>query len=298
MVAVDSRAVRAALGAIRWFKTQAPQSVRERWSVSALLFGLAEDAEPVTALQFPPVAGFFNHSQQPESRYIWRWATYQAPDLVLEIRGRDVLSTGSPPAGSLAAAMAGGTEVGTVPSAFAGARDTDGPAVLQYALKEAAAHGRSEIRTTLDARGSRRLPAIAQVLASRYPQQPAVSYIPSVAWVHTLRLADITKETRLRQKVLRETRPWLSREEPLLGREPSLTEAAGAMVYADLAERGESAARELAFQGADAVLATAATGFAHTGEAGPTTCSCRPRSSRAPERCRDAKAIWIDSRSG
>lgn len=266
IVAWDDRAVRAALGAIRWFKTQASASDRERWSVSALLLGSSDDAAPTQTLQFPPVAGFFNHSRQPESRYVWRWATYQAPDLLLEIRGSDVLSTGRPPAGSLAAAMAGGTEAGTVHSAFASVRDTDGTAALQHAFKAAEDLRGSELRATLGARVSRRPVAIAQTLAARYPLQPAVSYIPSIAWATTLRLADIIKEERLRQKVLREIRPWLTRDEPLFGRRISLTEAAGAMVYADLAERGEPGARELAVQGADAALPAAANGIAQNGQ--------------------------------
>ena len=86
IVAEDERAGRAALGAVRWFKTEAPKTVRDRWAVSALLLGSASDATPAQRLEFPPVKGFFDHPEQPESRYAWRWANYQAPDLLVQLR--------------------------------------------------------------------------------------------------------------------------------------------------------------------------------------------------------------------
>ena len=112
--------------------------------------------------------------------------------------------------------LAGGSDRGRIGNWYCArrvwsARETDGPALLQHALKDAAGTPISEIRSTLRARASRDPLAIARVLAGKYPQTPLVSYIPSVAWANTLRLADITKDDALRQKVLSETRPWLSR---------------------------------------------------------------------------------------
>src|SRR5262245_29144009 len=131
IVADDERAARATLDAIRWFKTRAPQRLRDRWTVSALFVGYGNDAAPAQRLEFPPLKGFFDHPEQPESRYAWRWVTYQAPDLLLQTRGGDVLSRGTPPGGSLAAAMAGGSEMGTVPVVYGTARESDGPTLLQ-----------------------------------------------------------------------------------------------------------------------------------------------------------------------
>ena len=199
IVADDPRASRAALEAVRWFKTQAAQQVRDQWSVSALLLGHAADATPASRLEFPPVKGFFDHPEQPESRYAWRWVSYQAPDLVLQMRGGDTLSRGTPPGGSLAAAMAGGSEMGTVAAVFGTVRETDGPTLLQQVLSDTATPvRRSELRQTLEARIARDPIAIARVLAGRYPQTPLVSYIPSVAWANTLRLADATNAGRTR----------------------------------------------------------------------------------------------------
>jgi unsaturated rhamnogalacturonyl hydrolase len=265
VVADNDRAVLATLAAIRWFKTAAPRNVRDQWALSAVLLSYENDATPAQQLEFPPAKGFFDHPEQPESRYLWRWVAYQAPDLVLQIRGGDVMSSSTPPAGTLAAAMAGGSEIGTVPAVFGLARETDGPALLQHALNDAAGTRVSEIRSTLRARASREPLVIARVLAGKYPQTPIVSYIPSVAWFNTLRLADITKDDALRQKVLSETRPWLSGERPLFGERIALTAVAGTMIYADLARRGEESARRLAAQGADEALKVAPTGYAQHG---------------------------------
>ncbi len=267
IVADDERASRAALEGIRWFKTQAPQRVRDQWSVSALLLGQAGDAAPAQRLEFPPAKGFFDHPEQPESRYAWRWVAYQAPDRVLQMRGGDVLSRGTPPSGSLAAAMAGGSELGTVAAVFGTVRETDGPTLLQQVLTDTATPVRmSELRQTLSARVARDPLAIARVLAERYPQTPLVSYIPSVAWANTLRLGEATKDAALRQKVVTETRPWTSGEQALFGERVALTAAAGTLIYAELAQRGENAARALALRGADEALRVAPTGYAQHGQ--------------------------------
>jgi rhamnogalacturonyl hydrolase YesR len=265
IVADDDRAARATLEAIRWFKIRAPRAVRDRWDVSALLVSYGNDAAPAQRLEFPPANGFFDHPEQPESRYAWRWVTYQAPDLVLEVRGGDVLSRSSLPAGSLAAAIAGGTEIGTSPAVFATAAESDGPTLLQHVLNDAGEPRQSEIRATIVARASREPLAIARVLANTYPQNPTVSYIPSVAWASTLRLADVTKDATLREKVLQQTRPWLSKERPLFGERIALTAVAGTLIYADLAERGESTGRALAIQGAEEALHVAPSGYAQHG---------------------------------
>ena len=265
VVADNDRAARATIGAIQWFKTTAPRAFRDRWSISAVLLSSASDATPAQQLEFPPAKGFFDSPDQPESRYLWRWVAYQAPDVLLQVRGGDVLSRSAPPTGSLAAAMAGGTEMGTVQAIFGLARETDGPSLLEHALKDSAGARESEIHATLRARASREPLAIAKVLAAKYPQNPLVSYIPSVAWFNTLRLADITKDDALRQKVLSETRPWLSRERPLFGERIALTAVAGTLIYAELARRGEESARALGIQGADEALKTASTGYAQHG---------------------------------
>jgi rhamnogalacturonyl hydrolase YesR len=133
-------------------------------------------------------------------------------------------------------------------------------------LAGASSPPRSPLHTALANRSARAPLAIARLLANRYPQNPLVSYIPSVAWANTLRLADVTKDEALRRKVLEQTRPWLSRQQPLFGERIALTAVAGTMIYADLAERGEAAAAELAVQGAEAAARAGANGIAQHGQ--------------------------------
>ena len=38
---------------------------------------------------YPPQGNFFFHPSDPETRYLWRWIRFQAPDLVLEVLSGD-----------------------------------------------------------------------------------------------------------------------------------------------------------------------------------------------------------------
>jgi unsaturated rhamnogalacturonyl hydrolase len=271
----DERSVQAALGAVTWFKTKAPQAVRRAWSVSALPFADPEQHARAQPYHFPPEKGFFDHPEQPESRYVWRWVTFQSPDLVLEIRGGDAIAwqaSGVPslgaaelPSGSLAAAISGAS-IEKVPAVMVTARGSDGPQLMQRLLAAAAGIQRSPLHTTLAARSERNPLDIARVLANRYPQNAIVSYIPSVAWTNTLRLAAVTNDLSLRQKVHQQTMPWLSGDRTLFGDRISLTAAAGTMIYAELAEAGEESARGLAIKGAEAVSLVRPDGIAQYGQ--------------------------------
>jgi len=292
IVADDERAARATLTAIRWFKTRAPRALRDRWSVSALLLAYANDATPAQHLQFPPESGYFDHLEAPESRYAWRWVTYQAPDLVLHLRGGDVLTRGDGPPKSLSAALSGGaSDVGPVPAIFALVREGDGPVLLEQILTGEMRASRSALYGALAARSARAPLAIARLLASRYPQNPAVSYIPSVAWASMLRLADVTKDDALPRKVMEQTRPWISRAMPLFGERITLTAAAGTLIYADLAVRGGDEARDLAIQGAEAASRVTGSGVAEHGQGWTDdmfmTAAILSRTGRMPGRARD-----------
>ena len=86
----DEKGARAAIDAVRWMKSGAPKRIRDRWTVSALPMADPDGRAHVKPYQFPPAKGFYEDPEQPESRYVWRWVTYQAPDLVVEIRGEAV----------------------------------------------------------------------------------------------------------------------------------------------------------------------------------------------------------------
>ena len=265
----DAEAARIVLDALRWYKTEAPEPERARWLVSALPLalpaagsGVGASATPAT---FPPVDGFFDDPDRPESRYVWRWVTYQAPDLVVEVRAGDELQVSFPtagaagiasaagaagvagaaasdalPAGSLAAALAGAsnhTGLGPVDAMVVTAGPTDGAAVMREVLLRAAesTSPRSPLRDALERRMAREPLDVARLLARRYPGTASISYIPALAWVHTLRLAEIDGDPSLAAKVLEQVRPWLSENRPLFGDRISFAAIAGTMAFSEIA---------------------------------------------------------------
>ena len=88
--------VEAALKAVRIFG-EAGAAVSSKIALTAIPCanpgGLAVDNGPyngaggVPGAGYPPTAGFFYDRENPESRHLWRWVRYQAPDLVLEVQG-------------------------------------------------------------------------------------------------------------------------------------------------------------------------------------------------------------------
>ena len=235
---------RLVLDAVRWFKTAAPEQLRTRWALSALPLA-NPTAQPVDT--FPPDGGYFDDPERPDSRYVWRWVAYQAPDLVVEVRAGGELRIQSSadagtrsdflPSGSLAVALADPTtngELGTVDTMLVTAPASDGATMLRDVLARAAG-GASPLRATIAERVTRQPLSVARVLAERYPETPGVGYVQAVAWVHTLRLAALTDDASLRAKVLREVRPWLVGEQSWFGDQIRFTAVGGAMVFAELA---------------------------------------------------------------
>jgi len=252
---------RAVVEAVRWFKTEAPEAARDRWSVSAMPLvdpgGIGLDA----TAPLPPEEGYYDDGDRPEAHYVWRWVTYQAPDAVL------VVGPGANDAGSVESTLAdalashpGNPELGPVPAR------TVAPGQLQATVRdliEAPLPAISPLRRSVEQRFSRPPLDIARLLAARYPERPSMSYIPGAAWMHTLRLARLTGETGWRDKVLSQVQPWLSGEEPLTGERISFASLGGAMVFAELAsESGAEAvvAAELTARAAEIARAETAPG--------------------------------------
>ena len=297
----DAGASRIVLDAVRWFKTEAPESERTRWLVSALPLALpdagtggggaggfkgpppvsvqqpgTEASAPVT---FPPIDGFFDDPDQPESRYVWRWVTYQGPDLVVEVRAGEELqvrhrATGSPtsprelPAGSLTAALADAANhsgLGPVDAMLVTAGPADGPAVMREVLRRVSGgpSPRSPLRVALERRIAREPLDVARLLARRYPGAASISYIPALAWVHALRVAEMDDDAALRASVLEDVRPWLSRERALFGDRISFAAIAGTMIFSEIARApgaDRDAAARLAAEGVALAAAETAPG--------------------------------------
>ena len=269
----------AVLEALRWFKTDAPAVIQRTWTITVLpcanpqrcaTESPAAGREAGGEQVFPPEDGFYNHDTSPESRYLWRWVAFQAPDLILEVRSGRTLSwevsegAGAlrlegpqPPSGTLAAAMWVGTPSGLAPVAAVRARTgvADAPRMLRSLLEAATSLGPSPLHNALLARLNRTPVEIATVLADRYPASPAVSYIPSVAWSNTLRLAARLGDAGLVENVRSQMAPFLSGETATVTEPYRLTNLAGLFAFADFSEPGQSAeAMNVAIAGAEFML--------------------------------------------
>jgi unsaturated rhamnogalacturonyl hydrolase len=274
----NDRGTDAVLGAVRWFKTQAPASLREAWSVVALPCGNPEgwaqlkptnDSGGKPAYNYPPQTNFFNDRQNVEARYVWRWLAFQAPDLVVEVRGGNRMNWFVPPAytslgtsvraqpllspDTLAMALSRPTPsgLGVVPAMVVDARSTDGPELLRLALQAAANLPRSPMRQAVIQRLRRDPLEVASALARKYPQTPSVAYIPAVAWSATLRLSQLKNDPALVAKVKSEMAPWLNGARPSVNEKPDGVNLAGHIGFADLAAlEKDEAARKLALDAA------------------------------------------------
>ena len=184
----DADAARIVLDAVRWFKSDAPEAERARWLVSALPLALPGAEAAGAPATFPPVDGFFNDPELPESRYVWRWVAYQAPDLVVEVRAGNELwvraGTGPDaeglPTGSLAAALASPANLaglGPVATLLTTAGAGDGAAVMREVLARARDR-QSPLRNVLNRRMARDPLTVARLMARRYPARPASATSP------------------------------------------------------------------------------------------------------------------------
>ena len=230
----DARSAESVVAAVRWFKTRASSAIRRQWTVSALPFARFESTDKLS---------------------LTRWVTLQAPDLVVTIGGTwDALK--GVPYMTIDVPDDTPTRVGdglqAVPNATI--------AALQRILSSTI--GRSALHEELIARVQREPLTIARLLARRYPETPSISYIPAVAWTETLRLAAITNDESLREKVRQQIQPWTTGEKKLFGDRIQLTAVAGTMIFAELAAAGDSAALRLADEAVPLAAARKTSGIA------------------------------------
>jgi len=244
-----------ALDAVSWFKRDASHRDRERWEVSVLPVA-NPSANEMSDATFPPEEGFFDHPDRPEDRYVWRWVSYQVPDLVVEVVAGTELRVLSSSVGSgtgQLAALSGGSlsealaevranGLGSVDTMLITAPVSSGGSVMREVLQRASGR-RSQLRATITERLKREPLTLARLLAQRYPTTPGMNYIPALAWVHTLRLGTLTGDSSFVRKVEREIRPWLNGEQRLFSDPIRLNSVAGTMVFGELAKLvGESQA--------------------------------------------------------
>ena len=186
------------------------------------------DWEPATGNQtdltqgFPPDGGFYSDETGPESRYLWRWVCYQAPDLVVEVALSDdsslqplweanAAAAGTPVALALRAASATdddsfvaalGRPVGDSPGTIPALRLTTHWTGLSQALRSLWALTNkgsnvppSRARLALDARRNRTPIELARVLAGSFGHVlDPVNYTQGVGISGRLRLAALDDE--------------------------------------------------------------------------------------------------------
>ncbi|HLF05370.1 MAG TPA: glycoside hydrolase family 88 protein [Dehalococcoidia bacterium] len=218
---------------------------------------------------YPPRDNFFYDPQNPEARYLWRWAGFHAPDLMLEVRAGDtvaweatqgaeslapaVAASRLGPPDSLLAALATGKPNGLAP--IPGLRLTTPPEALATeldrlwsALARTPRLQPSPARRALEARRQRLPLEIARLLASAYGHKlDPVVYTQGVAISGRLRLARLDPTDRdTAPDIVRLVEPYLSGAKALFGDRiaPSnlnglvwadeLTQATGDRRYADL----------------------------------------------------------------
>lgn len=264
---------------------------RRRWQIAAVPCALPERCDlagpPASATGaalavgggasapmpvFPPDKGFYDAAEFRESRYLWRWVTMLAPDLVIDVRRGDTLAWRGNAAGrervpgsgeaattSLAGALGAESPAGLAPVA---ALEVSGPpAQVAQALKELL-DGRptrspSPLGRALITREARSPLDIARLLAARYPATPMMSYIPALAWSGALRVSTLTGDPQYRDRAIAQMTPFVTGAKPSIAEPYQLTSLAGHQAFFDLAAAGgpaEAATRARA--AADFILGT------------------------------------------
>jgi len=274
----DAVSARLVLDLARWFKAAESGDGRDAWTMSALPLANPAGTVPASPHRFPPVDGYFDDVDRPETHYVWRWVTYQSPDLVVVVSAGSgfrvrpgVEADDASPGGALARALAltPAAGLGPVETLHVTASESDRGAVIREVRDRLVrVTDRSPLRQAVAERIARRPLAVAQLLAARYPGTAGMSYIPGVAWTHTLALAQLTGDDAWRDKVVNQVRPWLSGEQALVGDTVRLSSVAGAMVFAELAKLpgdDQAAAARLAARGGALSAAETAPGLPEHG---------------------------------
>ena len=182
---------------------------------------------------YPPEGGFFNHETDPETRYLWRYIGFMAPDYVLEVRAADSVSwecsdvpsqlsealDAKPIAddGGLLSALGMGSpnDLGRIPgirlNAPAG-QAAESVGVLWEILETEAAAKKSEARTALDSRRGREPIEIAARLVNHYGDTlDPVIYTQGVSISGRLRYGALTDSVEeCAEGVANLVRPYLS----------------------------------------------------------------------------------------
>src|SRR5688572_7572312 len=96
---------------------------------------------------------------------------------------------------------------------------------------------------------------VARWMAPKYPANPIMSYIPALSWSGSLRLAELTGESRWREKPHAEMQAFISGEKLAIAEPYLLTSLAGHLALSDWgAWENNPSAADLAKKGADFIM--------------------------------------------
>lgn len=209
---------------------------------------------------YPPKAKAYDDPLNPESIYLWRWIGMLAPDAVIVVEHGEqaAVRVGEPKAGvslkfveklgatskaendELAAALVSQAvaEVGLIPAVTLQTTANEPALPLVKKLLEGAKLERSPARVEMLRRFNRSPVQVAEELSGPYGQQlNEVAYIPALALVGRLRLAELTGNKKHTEDVERIVKPYHSGEKNPLAKNVSGSTLSGHLVFGELADR-------------------------------------------------------------
>ena len=235
--------------------------------------GNGSGGDPSTG--YPPEGGYFNHETDPETRYLWRYIGFMAPDYIVEVRAGDSVAwecagvssavadaLGAQPMSedaSLLSALSRGTpnDLGRVPGIRLTAPVDDVAGELQKlrgVLDGVGGPNVSQARSALASRRSRSPLDVAASLVVRYGDTfDPVIYTKGVSISGRLRYGELTGEAEeYAQGVASLVEPYSSGSKPWFGESDGGANHAG-LVWCDemFAITGDERYRDLLLEIAD-----------------------------------------------
>ncbi len=223
-------------------------------SLSAVFVSSALLESPTAT--FPPTGTFYSDKAQVEAQYLWRWLSQFGPDLVIIVQGGkgeqllvpDVRlpqfealrakSANSPPAASLARALADGQaiETGAIPAVVLETSPEHLSQQVRSVLR-AVSTIPSPARSELERRRQRSAVELTEELSQTYGKNlDSVVYIPAVAIMARVRLGAQQGETKTLRDVERIVAPYVEKQKPSLPEKPSSSHLSGHLIFAELAK--------------------------------------------------------------
>ena len=221
--------------------------------------GNLQDSETQTKLThgFPPDGNYFFDPEIPESRYIWRWVSYQAPDLVIElslgestriesneaapdfIADMDIVNTVSDDSLIGALGRKHESNLGSIPGVrITGAREHVLSKTVELLGKVVDSRGTdqpssSHAATAIRKRRNRSAQEVSEALASQfgYKLDSPINYIQGVGVSGRIRLAEY-KNQDVPDDIFQLVDPYVDNPSTSFGDAPGSASLAGA-VWAD-----------------------------------------------------------------